>query len=139
MQPSQAICVFCEDIRTEASGALILVGIFPDNIRLSPLPGQIPKIGIYLRVHISTDAAVSSIRSTLHLPDGTERPMGGFDSDFIKKEQETCRQKGAPLVGFISHAVASPFVVPIPGRIVATTTINDEKIVCGSLNIDKGD
>ena len=133
----QVVGLFCEDIREEKTGVDTLVGILPDNLNVTVMPGLLPKLCVYLRIHIDVNADVRSITAVLRLPPSTDKSLGGFESHFIKETQEDSRKKGAPLAGFIIKAVGGAMNIPAPGRLLAIVKINDEEVVCGSLNIQK--
>lgn len=137
MPPWQAVGLFCEDIREEKSGQDTLVGILPDNVNLTKIPGVIPKLCLYVRVHVDLEADITAIVASLRFPDGTEQSLGSFDSDFIKKTQKEAREKGAPFAGFIAKGIGGPLNVSVPGQILAIAKIDNEEVVCAFVNIQK--
>ncbi len=136
MSDWNVVGLFCEDIREEKTGVHTLVGVFPDNLNVSELPGMMPKLCIYVRFHLDVNADVRSITAMLRFPT-SEQSLGGFDPDLIKKTQEDSRKKGTPLAGLILKGISGPIKIPGPGRILAIAKVNDDEIVCGSLNIQK--
>src|SRR5688572_15722901 len=76
----QAIGFFCEDIRDEKSGQDTLIGILPDHLAVPAFPGMLPKLGIYVRIHLSLDANPKIIRVKLKQPDATFVELAVFDS-----------------------------------------------------------
>jgi hypothetical protein len=135
MQKWHAIGLFCEDVREEKTGHS-LIGIMPDNLRVSSVPGVLPKLGMYFRVHLDPAADAVAISSKVRFPDGTEHVLSTFDQGAVRATQEQSRSKGAPWVGFVMVAVASPLPIPAEGRICAVVTVGDEDIVCGALNVE---
>jgi hypothetical protein len=129
-----AIGVFCEDIREEKSGTETLVGVLPDNMG-TDFPAVLPKLCVYIRVHVSIDIEYKMISARMTLLDKRDQSMGSFDANFIKQTQAESRKNGASFSGFIFRALAAIFPIAGPGRLVLTAKVDDEEIVCGSLNI----
>lgn len=80
--PISAAVTFCDDIRTESNGKLILVGVYPENLVPFSIP-QIITISVWIRikglkvgshpVHFSAgvdDESRYDIDGTLNVPDG---------------------------------------------------------------------
>src|SRR5204863_1010 len=100
--PLSAIGIFCEDIREEKSGQVTLVGILPDNVVMPRIPPEIaeknpsarpiiPRIALYVRVHVGADEAMQPLRLKLILPNDSEMEIGTIDTDLITKSQNEAR------------------------------------------------
>jgi hypothetical protein len=135
MQPVSAICLFCEDIRTEANEVNTLVGILPDNLNVPGIPGNMPKLGMYVRINLDPAAEPCSISLELALPWGDVIPLGEIDQSLIAKARKDAQNSRAPVAGIISRSLFSPFPILGEGRIRAIAKIRDEPVTVGSLNI----
>lgn len=129
--------VFCEDIREEKQGTDSLIGIMPDNITIPGVPGIIPKIGVYLRCHISTDNKdIKLVSAKLVAVEGKEFPLGSFGETEIERERENAVARKAPLIGFIFRGVISPMPIPAYGQMALYGKVNDDDdFVCAVLNL----
>src|SRR4051794_14344887 len=128
MQSWNAIGLFCDDIREENR---TLLGIFTDHLALGRLPGALPKMGIYVRVHVAADAPPQRISVHLVSPDNSTE-LGGFDLDFVKRTQEDSRRNEMPLAGFIVTAIAAPMIFSQAGQIHLVARFGDEETICGN-------
>jgi len=137
MRDWNAVCLFCEDVREEKHGDTLL-GIFPDNINVTAIPSAMPKLGVYVRIHINVDSKIQSISAKLRTSTGEEMPFGGFDAAKIKNTLAESSQKGAPTAGFIIRGTAVNFPIKTAGRSSMLVKIDDEEIICGSMNFQVG-
>lgn len=132
-----ALTLFCDDIREETGGSVTIVGVAPDNIGVPGVPGMVPKFGIYTRISIPSDQKPpKAMQVLLRDPDGEDMILGVFTSDFLKKTCEEARERGNPIAGFISNAMASPFPVKTAGRFVAIVRVDKEELVSGTVNFE---
>lgn len=134
MQSFSAIGLFCEDIREEKSGQDTLVGILPDNVDVPSVPGVIPKIGLYVRVHIYETGKPQKIRIRLKMPGGEETELANLDN-LIDKSKKEAAENAIPYAGIISKSVISPFKLTSIGKVEAILEVDDEEFTCGALNI----
>src|SRR5260370_20549029 len=135
MREWHAIGVFCEDIREEKSDLFSLIGIMQDNIKVNGIPGAIPKLGIYTRLHISPTLDVDEIKIKIRFADGQELEISTMDSTLIKKTQNDAINQKSPWAGLMNRAIAAPFFVQVPGRILLIVRLAEEELICGTLNI----
>jgi hypothetical protein len=137
MKRWDAIGFFCEDVRQEVSGTETIVGVMPDNVAIQGQPGgSLPKLGMYVRIHITTDLEVKTISVTADFFDGANRQVIGiFDEAQIAQEKDKARSSGAHLIGFVFRAILSPFPVSQFGRILLRAKIGEDEAICGGLNI----
>jgi len=131
---TQAVAIFCEDIREEASGQVTLVGVFADNLEVPAVPGLMPKLCLYVRVHLDIGHKPSRITSVLTDIDGSEIPLGGMEGGGLDSAFEEAESFGVPYVGVILRGIFSPFRVNATGRAVALVRVDDEEVACGSIN-----
>lgn len=131
-----AITVFCEDIRQESGGSATLIGIMPDNIGVSDFPSVVPKLGIYTRIVIPSDAEPQEMKIILRKPDGGEDVLGEFTREFVQAGCEQARQRGNPTAGFVGIAIASPFGLPEAGRYLAIVHAGAQELTTGTANFE---
>lgn len=132
-----AVGLFCDDIRSEASGVDSLIGVMSDNVAVPSVPAMLPKLGIYTRVNIRIDAEVETISVKADFFDGIhQQSLGTFDAETVAREKEGAARRGSPLIGFIFRTLLSPLPIQQYGRIRLWAKINDEEFICGSLNFE---
>jgi hypothetical protein len=137
MNDYNVVGVFCDDIREEKSGKHTLVGIYPDGVRLS-LPTVIPKLAIYVRMHIRPDFDLRSISMTLRGPDGAETVIGHADPAQFKAQQAKIDPSNpAAYIGLIMQAIASPLAVNTAGKFALVAKINDVETVATTLRVSQ--
>lgn len=129
--------LICEDIRAEKSGQETLVGIFPDNIRVPEFPGAIPKLSIYVRIHIDPAFDPGPIKIRLIVPSGEEHDLSELSEEFIKHVRDQALAKGAPIAGIISRATISPLQIGSPGRLIVVANVQGKEFPCAALNFEK--
>jgi hypothetical protein len=132
--PLNVVGLFCEDVREEKTGHTV-IGILPDNMNVSALPGALPRLGIYIRCHVDPSAEIGAISGKLRFADGEEIHLATFDETAVKKTQAETRDKGTPLAGFIMVAVAMMVQIKVAGSISAFVNIGGAEILAASLNI----
>lgn len=142
-----AVAIFCEDIREEKSGQDTIVGVLPDNLvvqsLLSPaapnMARMLPRLCLYMRVHIPSQSQPKEVYATLTDPEGTIITRNEWPHDQIAKTFSDTRANGSPLAGLILKIVASPFPVVTFGRIVAKAVVDGTEYVAGALNLINSD
>src|SRR5258705_6911835 len=135
---TSVVSIFCEDIREERSGQDTIIGILPDNMLVpmsgTPRPMQaLPKLCVYVRIHLDIDSRPQSISSGLFSPDGIELVLQTWDPSTIDTAYSQARANGMPVVGLVLKAIMGPFPVPSPGKIVSKVTIDDVEFIGGRL------
>jgi hypothetical protein len=130
-----ATAIFADDIREDTGGQLTLTGIMSDNVNLNGVPGFLPKLCFYVRVHISPDDPVKEISVKIVEPGGIEVPLGGFDRSVIEDSRKNAREAGLPFSGMLLHGAATPFNVTQLGQLVVWVTIDGEQIAAGGINL----
>lgn len=134
MNGIQAVALFCEDVRQEAAGTVTLVGLLSDNLAVPAFPGVMPKLAIYIRVHIPVDHKTENIK--FFLCDGDSRnEIGGFDKDFVNKTIAETKAMDNPLSGFILTVLASPYPVSRESRHWVEMQYGKVTTVIGTLKI----
>lgn len=136
MKSYSAIALFCEDLREEKGGSDIIVGILPDNVSFPQLPAVMPKLCIYIRIHLAPEFDPGgAIPLRLEGPGDQRIALGEVEKELIYKTKDDVKKKGAPLVGLISRVVMTPFQVLEPGRVNVVASVAGQDILCGSLNL----
>jgi hypothetical protein len=131
-----AIALFCDDIREEKAGTVSVIGIYPDNINVPKVPLALPKCGIYTRISFPVEEEPpKTIALSLAYADGTEVSLTMLDTELIQKARSESQAKGAPKAGLISTSLLAPFAIKKEGRINVIARIDDEDVVCGTLNV----
>jgi hypothetical protein len=126
---------FCEDVREEKSGTLSIVGILPDNVSVASVPGMLPKIGIYLRIHFDPENAPEDIVVNISEPSGEEYPMARFEPEIIADAVRNAKRFELPYAGLLFHAVAPAFQVRATGLISLKVQIDGQEHIAGAMNV----
>lgn len=133
--------MFCEDIREEKSGQISLIGILPDNINIASPPldrpmsrAAIPKLALFVRIHIGIDYDVGPMSLQLTLPDERKIDLGAIERSFVEKSKKEARAKRLPIAGIISRVVLMNFQLPESGIVTAILEAGQEKHICAVLN-----
>jgi hypothetical protein len=128
-----AIGFFCEDIRQETNGVETIIGVMPDNVAVEGA-GIMPKLGMYVRIHVTPDIDVQGISASVDFFDGEHRQLiGAFSRDQIETEKENARNSGSSLIGFIIRGLLTPFPVPHLGPVRLKAKVGEEEIICGGI------
>jgi hypothetical protein len=135
-----AMGLFCEDIREEKQGTDTLIGILPDNL-FAPVVEEtaqtrkpvFPKLALYVRINLSSDAPVDTLSIKLRLPDDRVINLTSFENELIEKSR--LEASGSPFFGLVSKVVFGPMPIPVDGRFVAIVELNGSETVCGSLRV----
>lgn len=134
LHPS-VVCIFCDDVRQEQSGATTILGVMSDNVNVPGVPGLLPKLGLYVRARFATSKPPPSFSVKLKVPWQTEvANVGKIEPGAIATEVKAARQRGNDAMGFVLAVVTAPFPVPQVGRIEAIATVGKEEWNIGSLN-----
>jgi len=141
-----AIGFFCEDIREERSGQLTLIGLLPDNINVPPPPPDllernpnarpiIPRIALYLRIHIGLNEKVQPLKLKLVFADDSEVDLGDIGGDVIADAQRQAAEKNLPIAGIVTHAVFQALKAPREEVMRAILQSENESHVCAILRL----
>lgn len=137
MNRIQATALFCDDIREEVGGKSTIIGILPDNFQAPEVPGAIPKLGMYIRLHFPVELEARDIPVFLTEPNGDPNQISIFERDVIAKTITEAKAKGNVVAGLTLTAIASPFWVKSFGRFVLQLDTGDDAIFLGSLNVEQ--
>ena len=136
MQAVSVIGLFCEDIREERTGQDILIGVLPDNLSVPSVPGALPKLGLYVRVHLDADSKPPQIITVkLINTDHSEIPIQAWTQTVIDKGFADAKINGLPIVGLILKVQMAPFKIPAEGKLFSQITIDGEDYIGSNLKI----
>jgi hypothetical protein len=97
----QAIGLFCEDIREEKSGQLNLIGIMPDNLNIPATPAptdgkilqaMIPKLALYVRVHLEPEDDPGEVQISLIFPNGDVSNIASFPAELVEESKSRLKK-----------------------------------------------
>ena len=134
-QPTGVVAIICEDIREEKSGQDTLVGVMPDNLRLTKFPAFIPKLATYIRIHFDPNIVVPPIQAKLSIPDGPELDVGAADSALIEKGRNEALQNEMPYAGIILKTVILGFKLTSAGLIKLSVNFGGEDQLCAAIRV----
>lgn len=134
MHELSAIALFCDDIREEKSGAHTIIGIMGDNIIVPGFPGAVPKLAIYVRLHIPVETAPEEYRILFNFPNGERVLINTIEHDLIKNTIRDAKKAKNKIAGIFSQLIASPFPVERAGRIEVELEWSGGKMFIGGLN-----
>jgi len=137
MRPFSFIGIFCEDIREEVGGTHSIVGVLPDNVAIGRLPGMMPKLGVYIRIQIDSDADPKSLKARMKTPDGATFELADF-GELIRGTKEHAEVAKFP-ISLIAKGALTPLPINKVGRIEAIVEVDGTEYVCGVLNLIQQD
>src|SRR3954449_3586259 len=80
-------CLFCEDIRQEASGQTSMIGVFPTRISVAEFPFTLPKMMVYGFVRTKLESPPQSITIKLITPwDESPIVIDGPSNEWMQDE-----------------------------------------------------
>src|SRR5262245_51753857 len=128
MMPSvSALALFCDDLRQEIGNKDSIMGIFPDNLEASKVPGALMRLAVYIRIHIAPQFEFAPMSLRLVNPDDSEIDLGEIEQDLIRRTIATVRERGpSSIAGMISRAVMAPFPIDREGAIRVMLRVGDE-------------
>lgn len=130
-----AVAIFCEDIRQELTGQVTLVGIMPDTIRISQIPTLVPRLSVYVRVHITVPEQPNEISAKLVGANSAPFPPLNWKKDAIEKAFTDLRAKKVPFAGFVARSSAALFPIHQEGLLSVIVSIDGKEYTAGAINI----
>src|SRR5262249_46522172 len=122
--------------RQEKSETDTLIGVMPDNLAVSQVPGMMPRLALYLRGHFPVTKPPSAFALRLEFGGGRDPVnLAQIDPATIAEAAKQSRTQGNNAFGLIVKAQLKNFIVQQEGRISAVATVGDEEWLVGSLNI----
>jgi len=145
MNPTSVIALFCDDIRVEQSGALILIGVLSDNIAVPrddpPPPTEkgetfvrvLPRLAIYVRVNFDVSAELGAVKVKITLPDGAVIHDEEIDEKTIEQARAT-KKKGNPMAGLMQRLQFGNLPIAKLGRMTVHVNVGKQTYLAGFLN-----
>jgi hypothetical protein len=135
MNDISIVALFCDDIREEIGGTTTIVGVLPDNLSVSEIPGIFPKLCVYVRMHLRSDLKPGPIVTRVLTPDGQEVGNSVAEPHMLADVLARAQNSGAPYAGLVMRFFVSPLQITQIGRIQALVSVGDKEHVAGVLNI----
>ena len=136
MNDISAVALFCSDVREEKGNTVTIVGVLPDNLNVPKLPGALPKLCVYVRIHVGINFDPGALYSRLVM-DGKEIGRIDVQSKIVDTARARSKDSGKAYAGLISTFVMAPLAIAKPGLMQALVTARDNEIVAGSLYINE--
>lgn len=134
MNNANIVALFCSDVRQEKGGTETIVGVFPDTVNLPSIPGALPQLVVYVRMHMRPDFHPTQIITRLVLPDGSELDRSEMGMDLVKRTRERAAATDAPYLGLIARFVMAPMHISQKGRLQVIVSIDGQDHIAGALN-----
>lgn len=142
MLPLQAIAIFCEDIRSEASGQDTIVGTLPDNLNIlhpttsiAAATPMLSKLGLYLRMNFDTQQKPKDVEAKLLNTDNSVILTGSWTQDLIDKAFSDAQTNSMPFAGLILKVIVAPLLIPKSGKLTAISIVDGSESVAGAINL----
>ncbi len=135
MNDISCMALFCDDIREEKGGTHTVVGVYPDNINIAKIPGNLAKLWVYIRIYIRPGFDPGKIVTRLLMPNGEEVAREEADGTIVENSVRRATEAGAPYAGIIARVVLYPFRIKQAGRIQAIVTAGGRDYIAGALNL----
>lgn len=129
------MALFCEDIRQEANKQVTIVGVLPDGLHIPSIPGFVPKLCMYIRLHVPVDVQPRIANLYVKEPTGKRVLVGEFDEQMIRIAQASAKDMGLPMAGLINAVIASPFQVEMEGVYAVEMDWGDRPYYLGNLMV----
>ena len=127
MDDISVVALFCSDVREEKGNTVTIVGVLPDNLNVPKLPGALPKLCVYVRVHMYTRLVM----------DGKELGRIDMQKTVVDAARAKSKDSGKAYAGLISTFVMSPLAIVKPGLMEALVMVRGKEIVAGSLYLNE--
>lgn len=130
-----ASALFCEDIREELSGALTLVGVFPDNLALPSTPIMMAKFAVFVRLALNVQDAPEARNLIVKLqdPSGNAVIAHEITADVVKQTIVDATAQGSRIATFFTRLTSAPFPVPEFGRFEAVVESGENTFLAGAI------
>lgn len=144
---TNAMALFCEDIREELNGVFTLVGLLPDNVNVNAvMPGGedtsggeikvLGKLCVFIRINFAPERRPNDIKLKL-LIGSEEHDIGRVEKKTIDEAVQKAVERGNQLAGVISRAIFGGFNFErAAGQLKVNAIIDDEVYLAGALTIN---
>jgi hypothetical protein len=141
--------VFCDDIRQEANGKLIFIGVYQGTMLINAdFPQTLSKLSLSLHVIMKTELAKPPIKLRIFVPgdeesSSVEAELGETEEGGLQRAAaENSKALGIPVEDhihtvFFANMSFENFVIKEPGRIRVRVDIDGKRYKLGSLNVAK--
>jgi hypothetical protein len=130
-----AIAIFCDDVRIEATGKRILVGVYQDTLGVPQLPFTISGLNVLVVIRVSADDPIREMVAEFAVPGQELVRLGGEVPPVQAPPQGEAPTKGHTIRTFELWTQLRPFEVVKEEQIVVTVKMDNETIVAGGLDI----
>ena len=141
-----AHAIFCDDLRHEDSGKLLIIGMYGDEMGVPAFPLQLPMFTILVSVSTPADEPFRSLEVKVYLGEeqiaSREAPSEAIEqlSAAIGKVSGSGPMTASPPGGYVTsrwrvNVQLAPFVVSGPGVLRVRVVTESEEISAGGLNI----
>jgi hypothetical protein len=130
--------LFCDDIRIEANGKQIYIGVYHGAMFIEPsFPVRLPMFSVLIKYIEKIDESDQDVRFVILVP-GQESPA--FEalvkrSDIPPPTEEILSGKDDPGISFMVAAQFRDFVISEPGSIRVRVYRGDDEIRLGTLEV----
>lgn len=136
-QPTHGYCIFCDDVRPEASGKVSFMGVYADEVVCPAFPARLPKFVFVVSMSEPSDDIRGDITFTIGLPPG--EPTGPLTLTVTEDQrreafERTLSSEDRRLV-LRAHLEIAPWVINGPGRIDVVARRNDDDIRIGGMAV----
>lgn len=135
MNDVSVVGVFCDDIRQETAGTVTIVGVYPDNITVPLIPGVLPKLCGYVRMHLRPDFKPGRIVTRMLSPSGKELSASEAGVQLVDNMLKTARAEGKPYAGLVASFAVVQLQITEIGRLRLVVTIGEDEYIAAALNV----
>jgi hypothetical protein len=136
MSDLNCIALFCDDVRDEINNTTTVVGIMPDNLFVTAIPGALQKLALYVRCNIDVRMTVTGpLQIFLQHTDGSRHLLQEIPPQFLNTQKANMTANGLPFMGIFSRFNFAQFMIPTPGLVSAIVRFEGQETVCGVLNV----
>lgn len=132
--PFMATAVFCEDLRAEPTGAISMIGVFPDNVGVAQMPAMFRKLTIHVRTVLPVPVKIKSHVVELHLPAMKEAAASNALDDATLARLAQANPKDGAIVTLVSSIQAQNVGVAEYGRARIDVIVDGQRATAAILN-----
>lgn len=141
MKPFRALTIFCEYLRTDASGVDTLVGVFPGSLNIPKPSPDIELVGVPIHTYskiefLCSDGVPQNCALTLRY-DGKDLFNNIVDSSLLLKEFDSAKEQGLEKAIIISRTQGQGLVLPaISGNLQSFLNLDGEETLVGEIKMN---
>jgi len=123
-------CIFADDIRQEASGKQIVVGMYQGGMNINhPLPVNLPQLYVMALLHIPHGEPLESLKVTVRWNEKTLAELE-MPADSLPTASHTSPDHTGSIIQLVIELV--PFLVDSSGKLQVQALINGEQTLEGN-------